>query len=56
MKPWIIEDGDSNIVCLAKTMLAIQQASLAQPIDVDELEELIHEGVEYAGEVLNERS
>lgn len=49
-----IEPGDSNEVCLAKTMLAVD-ASLLNDTDPDTALGLVDEGVIYAHEVLNAR-
>lgn len=48
-----IEDGDSNEVCLAKTMLAIDHALLYGT--ADQGVDLVAEGQIYANEVLSAR-
>lgn len=48
-----IEPGDSNEVCLAKTVLAIDKAALHGT--VDDIVDLTAEAVIYADEVLNAR-
>lgn len=50
-----IEEGDSNEVCLAKTMLAIQKGWKDLQFPVNALNDLVNEGAVYAGEVLNAR-
>ena len=50
-----IEDGDSNEVCLAKTMLQLCDA-LSSVSDRLGLFDLLGEGAVYAGEVLNARA
>jgi len=46
-----IEPGESNEVCLAKTMLAIDEANNMNDVSI-----LMLDGVVYASEVLDARS
>jgi hypothetical protein len=54
---WEIEDGDSNEVCLAKTMLQID-ALTDDDIRIDSMlaSDLFEAGAVYASEVLNSRA
>lgn len=47
-------NGESNEVCLARVMLAVNEA--ISGTDPDLVLELVEEGVTYAGEVLNARA
>lgn len=50
-----IDPGDSNEVCLAKTMLAIDGKWSWDSVDGGVISELVEAGVIYAREVLNAR-